>query len=130
MCCGRLQNLAMAQQWPGLPVHHRIALGHQVAQPQLDRIQLEPDRKFVDQRLEGEGRLRPAGTAVRARTEPIGLDPVRAHVEGAPAVRPANQDGRKAFDPPFRVGPGVEGKASVKTGERPVRVRPDPDFDE
>ena len=69
---------------PAVVVHaDGVAVGHrfgadQVLAPQLDAIDAEPGRRGVDEPLDREGDLRPAGAAISLGRHGVGVDRHRA----------------------------------------------------
>ena len=93
-----------------------------VAQPQLDGVDLQPDGQLVDRRLEGEIGLRRAGRAVRVGGRLVGRHLEAADVEAWNAIGPAQEVCGQPRVPARRravvvVVPGAEGD------QRPILSR-------
>ncbi len=85
-------------------VDHRVALGGEVVETQLDRVDAESPGELVEQGLEREQPLRPGRRAVVAGAEPVRPHPDRPDVDRRPAVRARDQARREPLPRGVRVG--------------------------
>src|SRR5690606_12345495 len=67
---------------------------HEVAQPQGDAVESVFAGSVVDQPLDDEGYVRPAGATVGGHRHRVGVDQPRAHVQRRHAIDTAHRDGK------------------------------------
>ena len=115
------QNLAGAVALPGLAVGHGVAFLHEVAQPELHRVEPEGPRHLLHVRVDGEDRLGSGRGAVGGDARLVGEDLVAADVEGRPLVDAGQEDGAHR-EHGAREGAGLEDGLGLQGHERAVAL--------
>jgi hypothetical protein len=126
------QTLLETDRGEDLPRRPLLALVHDVAEPELERIEAERVGDDVRLRLDGEVGLRSRGRPKGAEVRLVGIDGVALEQQVGDPVRPGQHQGGHRRDAGTRSGEGagVEPQTALAGEDPPVARHPGLELDD